>query len=151
MSAQHPPIDDPELGTLTRAESTFDDGTVAVHDWYAGSTGDGDAAVELMIDGPEGDDVRARLPRLKSVIADLAGIRRSASDAVVTHFSDAAPTAHELDDGATDLRLEAIEASADDEILLHFVDTCGVHFPEGFWPVAHLGPDNTVTAVTVES
>ncbi|BDZ37847.1 hypothetical protein [Microbacterium suwonense] len=62
MTAQHPPIDDPDLGLLTRAESTFDDGTVAVHDWYAGRIDlDGDD-VELMIDGPDVDDVRARLP-----------------------------------------------------------------------------------------
>ena len=151
MSAQHPPIDDPELGVLTRAESTFDDGTVAVHDWYAGSVSDGDADIELMVDGPEVDDVRSRLPRLRSVVADIDGIRRRASDAVITHFSDVEPEAHELDEGAADLRLEAIEASSDDEIVLHFVDTCGQHFPEGYWPAAHLAADGTVAAVTVES
>lgn len=151
MSAQHPPIDDPVLGRLTRAESTLDDGTVAAHDWYAGSVGEGDAIIELMIDGPDVDDVRTRLPRLRSVVADIDGIRRRASDAVITHFSEVTPRTDELDEGAADLQLEAIEASADDEIVLHFVDTCGRHFPDGYWPAAHLGPDDSVVAVTVES
>jgi hypothetical protein len=151
MSAQHPPIDDPELGMLTQAESIFDDGTVAVHDWYAGRIDDGDAQIELIIDGPEVDDVRARLPRLKTAVADLADVRRAASKAVIAHFSEIEPEQYELDEGAADLRLEAIEASADGEIVLHFVDICGAHFPDGYWPAAHLGPDNAVTAVSVES
>lgn len=151
MSAQHPSIDDPDLGALVRAESTFDDGTVAVHDWYAGSIPDGDGEIELMIDGTGPESVQARLPRLRAVVAALDSIRRTASDAIVTRFSDIEPEQHELDDGADDLRLEAIEASEDDEIVLHFVDSCGQHFPDGYWPAAHLDTDGRVTAVTIES
>lgn len=151
MSAQHPVIDDPDLGTLTRAESTFDDGAVAVHDWYAGRIDDQGAQIELLIDGPDVHDVRSRLPRLRAVVADLPGIRRIASDAIVTQFSDVEPTTLELDEGAEDLLLEAIESSGDGEIVLHFADTCGQHFPDGYWPAAHLDSEGVVTSVTVES
>ncbi|MFD5225902.1 hypothetical protein ACFWHT_09815 [Microbacterium sp. NPDC058342] len=151
MSAQHPPIDDPALGHLVRAESTFEDGTVAAHDWYAGRITDRDAEIELMIDGTDPEAVEARLPRLRAVVAALAGIRRTASDAIVTRFSDVEPEQHELDEAAADLRLEAIEAADDGRIVLHFTDACGEHFPEGYWPAAHLADDDTVAEVTVES
>ncbi|BDZ37846.1 hypothetical protein GCM10025863_04600 [Microbacterium suwonense] len=61
------------------------------------------------------------------------------------------PTPNELAGAAVDLRLEAIEAAADGELVLHFVDTCGEHFPDGYWPAAHLDADGAVTSVTVES
>lgn len=151
MSAQYPAIHDADLGLLTRAESTFDDGSVAVHDWYAGQVADGDAEIDLLIDGTDLDAVQERLPRLRAVVSGLPGIRRSASDAIVTHFSDAEPAPHELDEGARDLRLEAIEATDDDRIILHFVDSCGAHFPDRYWPAAHLDGEGRVFAVTVES
>jgi hypothetical protein len=151
MSAQHPPLDDPELGRLVRGESIFEDGTVAVHDWYVGSIPDGESEIELMIDGTDTDAVQALLPRLRVVVTSLDEIRRTASDAVITQFSDVEPEQHELDEGAQDLRLEAIETASDGTFVLHFVDTCGEHFPEGYWPAAHLDADRAVTAVTVES
>lgn len=151
MSAQHPSLDDPELGRLVRGESVFEDGTVAVHDWYVGSIADGDSEIELMVDGTDAESIQSLLPRLRAVVADLEGIRRTASDAVITQFSDVEPEQHELDEGAQDLRLEAIESAADGTFVLHFVDTCGEHFPEGYWPAAHLDADGAVTAVTVES
>jgi hypothetical protein len=151
MTAQHPSLDDPELGRLVRGESVFEDGIVAVHDWYVGSIPDGESEIELMIDGIDAEAVQSLLPRLRAVVADLDGIRRTASDAVITQFSDVEPELHELDMGAQDLRLEAIETVADGTFVLHFVDTCGEHFPEGYWPAAHLDADGAVTAVTVES
>ncbi|MDQ0612390.1 hypothetical protein QF046_000031 [Microbacterium sp. W4I4] len=151
MTAQHPSLDDPELGRLVRGESVFDDGTFAVHDWYVGSIPYGDSEIELMIDGTDAAAVQPLLPRLRTVVADLDIIRRTASDAVVTQFSDVEPEPHELDEGAQDLRLEAIEATADGTFVLHFADTCGEHFPDGYWPAAHLDGDCAVTAVTVES
>jgi|GEM_PF-596619 len=151
MTAQHPSLDDPELGRLVRGESTFEDGTVAVHDWYVGSIPDGEAEIELMIDGTDAEAVQSLLPRLRAVVAELDSIRRTASDAVITQFSDVEPEQPEFDEGAQDLQLEAIEAAADGTFVLHFVDTCGEHFPEGYWPAAHLDGDGAVTAVTVES
>lgn len=151
MSAQHPSLDDPDLGRLVRGESIFDDGTVAVHDWYVGTVSDGDSEIELMIDGTDVESVLPLLPRLRAVVAELGSIRRTASDAVFTQFSDVEPEPHELDEGARDLRLEAIEATADGTFVLHFADSCGEHFPDGYWPAAHIDGEGTVTAVTVES
>ncbi|SJN41351.1 hypothetical protein FM104_11350 [Microbacterium esteraromaticum] len=150
MSIQHPIIDDPELGRLTRAETTLDDGGVVTHDWYAGTVTLADQDVELMIDGTTPEGVQKLLPRIRAVIADLANIRRQASDAIRAHFSDTEPTAAELDEAAEDLLLEAVEATAD-ETVLHFVDSCGQHFPEECWPAAHLDAHGVVTTVTVEA
>ena len=48
-------------------------------------------------------------------------------------------------------RIEAIEAAADGTVVLHLIDSCGEHFPEGYWPAVHLGVDDSVVQVTVES
>ncbi len=104
-----------------------------------------------MIDGTDANAVQSLLPRLRAMVADLDSIRRTASDAVITQFSDVEPEQHEFDEGAQDLRLEAIESAADGTFVLHFDDTCGEHFPEGYWPATHLDEDGAVTTVTVES
>ena len=49
------------------------------------------------------------------------------------------------------LTIEAIEAAADGTVVLHLIDGCGEHFPEGYWPAVHLGVDDSVVQVTVES
>ncbi|UNK72051.1 hypothetical protein [Microbacterium sp. H1-D42] len=149
MSTANPIIDDPDLGRLARAESTLDGDTV-IHDWYASSIHIDDREVELVIDGADADAVQALLPRVRAVVAEIDSIRRSASDAIFTHFSDGEPSRAELDDGATDLLLDVIEATADGTVL-HFTDACGQHFPDGYWPAAHLDPDSNVVEVTVES
>lgn len=151
MSDEHPIIDDAELGTFTRATTELTDCTVLTHDWYGGSLVRDDSSIELMLEGTSAEESRARLPRLRTVVADIDSIHRRASDAVVAAFSQGDPEPFELDDAASDLALEAIEASADGTIVLHLTDTCGTHFPEGYWPAAHLGDDDTITHVTVES
>lgn len=70
---------------------------------------------------------------------------------MVTNFSNGEPEPHELDDAASDLTLETIEAAADGTIILHLIDSCGEHFPEGYWPAVHLGAGGDVEQVTVES
>ncbi|WP_449408549.1 hypothetical protein [Microbacterium maritypicum] len=151
MSDEHPIIDDPDLGTLVRATTELSDGTVLTHDWYAGTVTVDDADLELMLEGTSADQARALIPRVRETIAALGGLRRLASDAVVTAFSQGTPEPAELDAAASDLSLETIEASADGTVVLHLIDTCGDHFPEGYWPAVHLGEDGQITQVTVES
>lgn len=151
MTDEHPIIDDPDLGPLARATTELSDGTVLTHDWYVGTVTVDDAELELMLEGSTADDARALIPRVRETIAALDGLRRLASDAVVTAFSQGAPEPAELDAAASDLRLETIEASADGTVVLHLIDTCGEHFPEGYWPAVHLGEDGQITQVTVES
>ena len=151
MSEEHPTIDDPELGTLTRATTELTDGTVLTHDWYAGGTVTLGAPLDLMIEGTNAAEASALLPHVRETIAALAVLGRLASDAIVTAFSTGTPEQHELDDGASDLALETLEASADGTVVLHFIDSCGEHFPEGYWPAVHLGADGQITQVTVES
>lgn len=151
MSDEHPIIEDAVLGTLTRATTELTDGTVLTHEWYAGSvTIDGDD-LELMIEGTTAEEASARLPRVHEILADLSSLRRRATDAVVTTFSTGDPEPHELDEAASDLVLETLEASADGDVVLHLIDGCGKHFPEGYWPAVHLGADGAVVQVTVES
>ena len=151
MSDEHPTIDDAELGTLARATTELADGTVLEHDWYAGGTVVDGLPLDLMIEGTTVDEARALLPHVHETIAALGVLRRLASDTVVVAFSTGTPEQHELDDAASDLALETLEASADGTIVLHLIDTCGEHFPEGYWPAVHLGADGQITQVTVES
>lgn len=151
MSDEHPIIEDAELGTLIRATTELSDGTVLTHDWYAGGTVVDGAPLDLMIEGTNADEARGLLPHVHETVAALGALRRLASDAVVTAFSTGTPEQYELDDAATDLNLETLEASADGTIVLHLIDTCGQHFPEGYWPAVHLAADGQITQVTVES
>lgn len=151
MSDEHPTIDDPVLGMLARATTELTDGSVLTHDWYGGTVVIDGAEVELMLEGRDPGDITPLLPRVRETISELASLRRIASDAVVTNFSNGEPEPHELDEGASDLALETIEAASDGTIVLHLIDTCGEHFPEGYWPAVHLGPDGDVDQVTVES
>jgi len=151
MSDEHPTIDDPELGTLARATTELTDGSVLTHDWYSGTVIIDGVELELMLEGTSPQDVTPLIPRVRETIADLTSLRRIASDAVVTNFSNGEPEPHELDDAASDLTLETIEAAADGTIILHLIDSCGEHFPEGYWPAVHLGAGGDVEQVTVES
>ncbi|WEK60209.1 MAG: hypothetical protein P0Y60_12855 [Candidatus Microbacterium colombiense] len=151
MSDEHPIIEDPELGTFTRATTEMTDGTVLTHDWYVGTLSADGADLELMIEATSAADADALLPRLRSTVADLATLRRAASDAVVTNFSQGDPEPGDLEEAAADLVLETIEVSTDGTVVLHLTDTCGSHFPDGYWPAVHLAPDDTVADVTVES
>lgn len=151
MSDEQPTIDDPDLGVLTRATTELTDGSVLTHDWYGGTIiVDGDE-LDLMVEGSDPNDVTPLLPRLRETIAQLASLRRRASDAVVANFSSGEPEPHELDEAASDLSLETIEAASDGTIILHLTDTCGKHFPDGYWPAVHLGTGGDVEQVTVES
>lgn len=151
MSDAHPIIEDPELGPLTRAVTEPSDGTALTHDWYAGTVVVDDSELDLMIEGTNADEASSLLPHVRETIAALAVLRRLATDAVVAAFSTGTPEPHELDDAASDLTLETLEASADGTIVLHLIDSCGEHFPEGYWPAVHLGRDGQITQVTVES
>lgn len=151
MSDEHPTIEDPELGPLTRATTELTDGSVLTHDWYSGTAVIDGSELELMLEGTNPQDVTPLLPRVRETVADLASLRRIASDAVVTNFSNGEPEPHELEDAASDLTLETIEAASDGTIILHLIDSCGEHFPEGYWPAVHLGTGGDVEQVTVES
>lgn len=151
MSDQHPTIEDPELGTFARATTKLTDGSILTHDWYAKTVAIDGAELEIMLEATSAEEAQARLPRLHETLTALGTLRRVATDAVVTNFSNGEPEPHELDDAASDLILETIEAAADGTVVLHLTDSCGEHFPEGYWPAVHLGADNVVQAVTVEA
>ena len=151
MTDAHSTIDDPRLGTLTRARSELTDGTVLTHDWFVGTVSVDGAEIELMVEGTSPDEVTPLLPRLREVVARLDALRRTATDAVVSNFSTGDPEPHELDDAASDLTLDTIESASDGTVVLHLNDSCGDHFPDGYWPAVHLAVDDTVAQVTVES
>lgn len=151
MSDDHSTIDDPALGLFTRATSESSDGVAEAHDWFTGSIDvDGDE-IELMLESTAPDGAHHLLPRVRAVIGDLPRIRRVATDAVARAFTQGEPAPHDLDDAASDLVLDAVEAAADGSIVLHFIDECATHFPEGYWPAVHLADDDSVAQVTVES
>lgn len=151
MSDAPSSLDDSGLSSLRRATSTLEDGTVLTHDWFVGSAEIDGYTYEVMLEGTTPDEIAPLLPRLRATLADLPATRRAASDAVVTTFSTGEPTPTELDEAAADLELETVEAAADGTIVLHFTDTCGEHFPDGYWPAVHLDAGGDVANVTVES
>lgn len=151
MSDENTTIDDPELGTFARARSELTDGTVLTHDWFVGTVSVEGTELELMLEGTTSDEVAPLLPRLRDVVKRLHTLRRIATDAAVTHFNTGEPEPDELDDAASDLTLETIEAAADGTVILHLTDSCGEHFPEGYWPAVHFDVDDSVAQVTVES
>lgn len=151
MSDDSPAVDDPQLGTFRRTTTALTDGSVLTHDWFARTHATDEGEVELMLEATTPDAARALLPRMRATIDALDVLLRTATDAVVTHFSTGAPEAHEVDEAATDLVLDAIEATSDGAIVLHLGDSCGEHFPDGFWPAVRIDDAGTVVAVTVES
>lgn len=151
MSDETPTIDDPELGTFARARSELTDGTVLTHDWFVGTVSVEGSELELMLEGTTSDEVAPLLPRMRDTVKRISVLRRIATDAVVKNFSTGELQPHELDDAASDLTIEAIEAAADGTVILHLIDGCGEHFPEGYWPAVHLDVDDSVAQVTVES
>ncbi|MGH3688548.1 MAG: hypothetical protein ACRDT7_00200 [Microbacterium sp.] len=151
MSDESTTIDDPELGTFDRARSELTDGTVLTHDWFVGTVSVEGSELELMLEGTTPDEVAPLLPRMRDTVKRLSALRRIATDAVIRNFSTGELQAHELDEAASDLTIEAIEAAADGTVILHLIDSCGEHFPEGYWPAVHLSVDDSVAQVTVES
>ena len=151
MSDENPTIDDPELGTLTRATSELTDGSVLTHDWFVGTVSVEGTELELMLEGTTSDEVTPLLPRMRDAVKRLHTLRRIATDAVVAKFSTGDPEPHELEEAASDLTIEALEAAADGTVIIHLIDSCGEHFPEGYWPAVHLAVDDSVAQVTVES
>ncbi|MFJ3471315.1 hypothetical protein ACIPJ1_00105 [Microbacterium maritypicum] len=151
MTDENATIDDPELGRFARARSVLTDGTVLTHDWFVGTTSVEGTEVELMLEGTSSDEVAPLLPRMRDAVKRLDIVHRIATDAVVANFSTGAPEPQELDEAASDLTIEAIEAASDGTVILHLTDNCGEHFPEGYWPAVHLGVDDSVAQVTVES
>lgn len=151
MSDETSTIDDPELGTFARAHSELTDGSALTHDWFVGTVSVEGAEIELMLEGTTADEVAPLLPRLRDTVKRLHTLRRIATDAVVAKFSTGDPEPDDLDDAAADLAIEALEAAADGTVVLHLTDTCGEHFPEGYWPAVHLAVDDSVAQVTVES
>lgn len=151
MSDQHPVIDDDVLGQLVRATTDLEDGSILTHDWYTGTIATDVGDLDFMIEGTAPAQIEPLLPRLRDVVARAGALRRIASDAVVTTFSTSEPEPHELEEAADDLALETIEATSEGTIVLHFTDSCGSHFPDGYWPAVHLGAGDEIEQVTVES
>lgn len=151
MDDEHAIICDPELGTFSRATTELADGTVLTHDRYAGTvTCDGND-VEVLLEASSPTEAQALLPHLRTATEALDPLRRLGSDAIITAFSDDRPEPEDLDRAASDLLLETVETTAHGTLVLHFVDTSGTHFPQGYWPAVHFGIDGQITRVTVES
>ncbi|CAM3435391.1 hypothetical protein NODU109028_16805 [Nocardioides dubius] len=133
-------------GELTRGTFTLTDGEVLVDDYFSLP-----GEPELMVRTTDPVAAAALLPRLEAFFADRDGWHRRATDAVVTRFSEQAPTSAELDEAEGDLVLQTVEVLAGGEVVLHLDDSCGQHFPDGYWPAVRFGTGDVVAEVTVEA
>lgn len=133
------------LGVFTRASTTFE-GEVRLHDWYSLGA---DPVLTLSTADPV---VAAGLvPRLEAFLSGRDAWERAATDAVVIELSAETPTPDELDEAAADLALESVQAYPDGSVVLNFVDTCGTHFLDGYWPAVRFDDDDALIRVTVEA
>lgn len=137
-------------GGFTRATTTLTDGEVLVHDTYL-LHAETAPAPELMLTTADPDEAAALVERLGAFAADVPGWTRRATDAVVTHLSEETPAEAELDDAATDLALQTVEARPGGDLVLHLDDTCGEHLPHGYWPAVRFDASGAVAGVTVEA
>lgn len=133
-------------GELTRGTFTLTAGEVMVDDFFSLA-----GEPELMVRTTDPADAAALLPRFEAFFADRSRWHRRATDAVVTRFSEEAPTTDELDDAEGDLVVQTVEVLADGDVVLHLDDSCGEHFPDGYWPAVRFGADDAVAEVTVEA
>ncbi|MEU0540942.1 hypothetical protein ABZ319_13825 [Nocardia sp. NPDC005978] len=141
----------PELGVFERARTELTDGQVLEHDWYEGRALIANEELELMLETSDPDSARALLPVIATAVGALPTLSRIASDAVVGRFGDQPPTPEELEEAATDLRVVTVAARMDGTVVLHFEDTCGEHFLEGYWPAVVLDSAFEVLDITVEA
>lgn len=144
--SQDPPQIPSEWGVFTRAATTLSDGEVLIHDWYAT-----DGEPELVLRTPDPAEAVGLVSRLATFFADESGWHRRATDAVVAEFSEGPTEPAELDEAADDLILETVEVHPGGDLVLHLGDSCGRHFPSGYWPAVRFDVDAVVTAVTVEA
>ena len=151
MTENRDPLLHPVLGEFARDVTVLGDGEELVHSWYAGRTPLGDREIELLVGSDDPDQATRLMGPLAEVVAALPQLLRTATDAVVTQFSEAEPDPMEFDEAAAILQLDAVEASAEGLVVLHFTDTTGSQFPEGYWPAVHLGEGLAVEKVTVEA
>jgi hypothetical protein len=133
-------------GNFIRASTTLIDGEVLVFDWFVR---EGEPEITLRTSDP--DEAEALLPNVAPALSDLSGWHRRATDAVVHALSTEVPSPVELDDAASDLALQTVEAHPGGEVVLHLDDTCGEHLLDGHWPAVRFGADGSVIEVTVEA
>lgn len=144
-------VSHPELGDLHRGQWVDSTGDTYSDSWHSAEVTISDATVEVIAASADPELAAQLLTPLASVLRALPTLRREASDAIVAHFSDEAPTRAELDDAAGDLKLQSVEAVAPNRVKLHFDDSCGEHFRPGHWPAVEVTVEGVVVGVTLEA
>lgn len=145
MTEAFPSIASP-WGEFVRSQAVLTDGEALVLDFYVLS-----GEPELLLRTTDPEVGAGLLAQLALYFDDQSGWLRRATDAVVTEFSDTAPTVQELEDAAQDLTLQAVEVHPDLSVVLHLDDSCGLHFLQGYWPAVRFDADATIVNVTVEN
>ena len=144
-------ITDERLGVFTSDAQPLSDGSV-LHHSFCGSMRDPDGReIVLMLDTTDPREARRLLPRLYGMAENLTVLERRAIEAIARAFTNGPPSADDLADARDDLSLNTIAVEDGGEIVLHFTDSCGRHFLDGYWPAVRLDRDDTVLDVTVEA
>ncbi|GAB3147755.1 hypothetical protein GCM10027058_07170 [Microbacterium neimengense] len=133
-------------GVFTRDSVTSIDGEVRLFERFSVA---GDP--HLTLETGDATIAATLVNRLEDFLSLRARWDRAATDAVVVEFRTEGPTQDELDEAAADLNAEQIVIFPDGTVTVHFNDTCGRHFLDGYWPAVHFGADDAVTRVSVES
>lgn len=135
-----------DWGVFTRGSTTLTSGEVLVDDWF---TLDGEPVLTLFTANTA--EAETMLPRVAVFFADRTGWQRRATDAICTEFSHRTPTPADFVDAAADLALTTVEVHPGGDLMLHFTDTCGKHFLDGYWPSVRFDAETARPDVSIEA
>lgn len=137
-----PPVSDPVLGTIP-----FDEGTSE----YGATLTVGDLSVWLSFDGADVDRVTELLPRARDLVTDFASVERTGREFLWSEGSDGTETAQAREHYLDSLEPSGLVLYRTGDFEIHFDDTSGDHYLDGYWPVACFRSDRTPVSSYVEA
>ncbi|MFD7551902.1 hypothetical protein [Streptomyces sp. NPDC059816] len=137
-----PAVHDAVLGTITYAQGTGGYGTDLVL---------GDQDVRLTFDGADVEKVMELLPHVRDLVAGFAPVEAAGRQFLWSWGSDGTETADDEHRYQGALRPGALVVYRSGDFEVHFDDTSGDYFLDGYWPVVRHRADRTPTSVSVEA
>ncbi|MFF2024355.1 hypothetical protein ACFVW2_21445 [Streptomyces sp. NPDC058171] len=137
-----PAVHDALLGTISYARGAGGYGTDLVL---------GDQDVRLTFDGAGVEKVTELLPHARDLVAGFAPVEAAGRGFLWSWGRDGTETADDERRFKDALCPGALVVYRSGDFEVHFDDTSGDHFPDGYWPVVRHRADRTPTSVSVEA
>ncbi|MEU6355556.1 hypothetical protein ABZ896_40625 [Streptomyces sp. NPDC047072] len=137
-----PPVSDPVLGTIPFDESTSE---------YSATVTVGDLSLWLSFDGADVDRVTELLPRTRDLVTDFASIERAGREFLWKEGADGTESPELREHYLGSLEPNGLVMYRTGDFEIHFDDTSGDYYVEGYWPVACFRADRTPVSSFVEA